>query len=134
MMTYTDLIKLDTYEERLNYLLLDAKPSELTFGVLRHLNQKFYRSTAWRRIRDEIIARDFGFDLGIPGRLIFGKVLVHHINPIQPKDLYYNVEFALDPENLITVSDETHRAIHFGSEPASVYSITERRKGDTKLW
>lgn len=133
MMTYSELIKLETFEDRLAYLSLDALPSEVTFANMRWLNQKFYTSKAWRRVRDLVITRDHGWDLAVPGRPIFGKVLVHHINPLRPKDLYLRHECILDPENLITVSNQTHLAIHFGSETKEPV-ITERFKGDTKLW
>lgn len=133
MLTYTDLITFPTFEERLEYLEVEGIPSELTFDELRFLNQTFYRSKRWKLIRQAVIARDLGYDLAIPGREIFGKVIVHHMNPLVPKDLYLNSEKALDPEFLITVSHDTHQAIHFGSAP--VYDIiVERSPGDTKLW
>lgn len=131
MLTYSDLVTFDTFEDRLEFLKVPDIPAELTFGVLRHMNQKFYASRPWKMVRDHVIARDMGFDLGIPGMEIFGKVLVHHMNPLRVKDLYGPM--SLDPEFLITVSDQTHRAIHFGSTPREVI-VTERRPGDTKLW
>lgn len=133
MLTYSDLILLKTFEERLDYLRVDGLPSEITFGPLRKLNQRFYNSPAWKRVRDEVISRDLGFDLGVPGYDIFGKVLVHHMNPLRPKDLVYNTSYALDPEFLITVSNDTHLSIHFGYEVDPPMEI-ERFKGDTKLW
>lgn len=132
MLTYSNLIKFPTFEERLEYLKTDGIPSELTFDQLRFLNQKFYNSRLWRRVRQAVIARDLGFDLGVAGRDIFGKVMVHHMNPLQPKDLYLSTPNALNPEFLITVSDETHRAIHFGYDIQEIPK--ERFCGDTKLW
>jgi len=132
MQTYTDLILIPTFEGRLAFLRTDELPSELTFDKLRYINQKFYTSRAWRIARRNVIARDLGFDLGIPGREIFGKVIVHHMNPLRPKDLYLGSEMTLDPEFLITVSHHTHGAIHFGSEPQEL--VVERFLGDTKLW
>lgn len=132
MLTYSDIILIPSFEERLEFLRTDQTPSEITFDQLRYLNQKFYNSNSWKRIRRSVIARDLGFDLAVPGREIFGRVLVHHMNPLTPKDLLYHSENALDPEFLITVSEETHRAIHFGSEISE--SDIERKPGDTKLW
>jgi hypothetical protein len=132
MLTYTDLILISTFEERLDFLRTDGLPSELTFSELRYLNQLFYNSRSWKSVRGSVIARDLGFDLAIPGREIFGRVLVHHMNPVTPKDIYFHAEEALDPEFLITVSHDTHQAIHFGlikPEP-----VIDRFSGDTKLW
>jgi hypothetical protein len=132
MLTYTDLIMLPTFEERLDFLRTDGKPSELTFAELRYLNQRFYNSRRWKDVRRLVIARDMGYDLGIPGREIMGKVLVHHMNPLLPKDIYLYSERALDPEFLITTSHDTHQAIHFGYDKPEVF--IERHPGDTKLW
>jgi len=132
MLTYTDLVLYSTFEERLEYLETDGKPSELTFDELRYLNQKFYNSRGWKRVRALVIARDLGFDLGIPGREILGKVLVHHMNPLIPKDIYLQSEKALSPEFLITVSHDTHQAIHFGYVKWDL--MEERVEGDTNLW
>lgn len=131
MRTYTDLITFPTFEERVAFLRTDGKPSELTFDALRFLNQTFYNSRTWKRVRSSVITRDLGFDLAIPGREIFGRVLVHHMNPLIPKDIYLQSERALDPEFLVTVSQETHQAIHFGYLKAN---IIDRFSGDTKLW
>lgn len=132
MLTYSDVIRIPTFEERLEFLQVNGKPSELTFDELRDINQKFYNSRQWKFVRESVIARDLGFDLAVPGREIFGKVLVHHMNPLRPKDLYLYTNLALDPEFLITVSHSTHQAIHFGSQPEE--PIVERVSGDTKLW
>lgn len=132
MLTYTELQELETYEDRLEYLRTNGLSSELTFDKLRVLNQRFYNSPEWKRVRRFVIARDLGYDLGVPGREINGRVMVHHMNPLLPKDLLVNVELALDPEFLITVSHDTHQAIHFGVEPLE--PMSDRRPGDTKLW
>lgn len=132
MRTYSELIKLLTYEERLAYLRTDVLPSELTFDKLRYLNQRFYNSRGWKLTRNFVITRDLGFDIAVPGREIFGKAIVHHMNPLVPKDLYLGHEKLLDPEGLITVSHYTHEAIHFGFERPDPF--IERESGDTKLW
>ena len=132
MLTHSDLILIPTFEERVAYLRTDIPPSEMTFASLRSVNQQFYSSALWRRIRRMVIARDLGFDLAIPGREIFGRVLVHHMNPLKPKDILLHSRNALDPELLITVSHDTHLAIHFGFVKPEVPA--ERFSGDTKLW
>jgi len=136
MLTYTDLISIPTFEERLEFLRTDGKPSELTFDELRFLNQSFYNSRRWKLVRASVVARDLGFDLAIPGREIFGRVIVHHMNPLIPKDIYLNSEKALDSEFLVTVSHDTHQAIHFGPPKGAITFdiIEERFLGDTNLW
>ena len=132
MRTYSDLILLRTFEKRLEYLRTYGLPSEITFDKLRYLNQRFYASRAWKRVRAEVIARDLVHDLAVPGRSISGRVIVHHMNPLRKEDLYYSSDVALDPELLVTVSHDTHQAIHFGSEPRPV--LVDRFEGDTRLW
>lgn len=132
MITYYDVLAFPTFEQRLNFLRTDSLPSEVTFDQLRDLNQRFYNSPEWKRIRRLVIARDLGFDLAVPGREIHGKVIVHHINPLIPKDLYLLLPRATDPDLLITVSSSTHKAIHFGAQTPEQF--IERRPGDTKLW
>jgi len=132
MIQYSDLILLLTFEDRLDFLRTESLPSEITFDQLRLLNQSFYNSRAWKIVRRSVIARDLGFDLGIPGREIIGRVLVHHMNPLTPKDLLYHSEDALDPDFLITTSYQTHQAIHFGSKPLEI--VSDRKLGDTTLW
>lgn len=133
MLTYTDLILLPTFEERLEFLRVDGLPSELTFAELRFLNQTFYNSRSWKNVREAVIARDLGYDLGIPGREIVGRVMVHHMNPLLPKDIYFSSSKALDPEFLISTSHATHQRIHFGRVKPEFIDI-EREPGDTKLW
>jgi hypothetical protein len=132
MLRYSDLIQIPSFEGRLEFLRTDGLPSEITFDQLRELNQSFYNSRSWKNVREYIIARDLGYDLGIPGREIIGRVLVHHMNPLTPKDLLYHSENALDPSYLITTSYQTHQAIHFGSKPLEI--VSDRKSGDTTLW
>lgn len=107
---------------------------EATFGFDRWVNQQFYRSREWKHIRDHVIVRDNGCDLGFPGHEIYGKVFVHHMNPMTVEDLTDGEESVIDPDVLITVSHKTHNAIHYGDENLLPKPIVERRPGDTKLW
>lgn len=132
--TITDVYRFYSFEERYEYLRLDGMVGTATFGFDRYLNQRFYKSSAWRKVRDEVIVRDNGCDLGIPGREIYSGLLVHHINPISPEDLEDFNPDILDPEYLICVTHTTHNAIHFGSKNQLVTIPQERRPGDTKLW
>lgn len=132
--TYSELLLRRTFYSRLTYLKLHGTPTEETFGGLRHLNQSFYTSREWRRLRDEVVTRDDGLDLGLPGYPIFGKVFVHHMNPVTPNTLRVNPERALDPEYLISVSQDTHLAIHFGMLSSLATTPTTRSRGDTTLW
>jgi hypothetical protein len=133
-LTYSELCEIESFEERLAYLKLDARPGEMTFGPLRDINQKFYNSRLWKQVRQAIIARDLGYDLAYPGREIIGRALVHHINPLEPKDIYHNRPNVIDPENLITVSNPTHLSIHFGAELQKSPTLVHRTPGDTQLW
>lgn len=130
--SYKDLIKLEFFDDRLELLRTGGIPSEVTFGELRLVNQRFYNSKIWKETRRAIIARDLGYDLGVPGYPIYGKAIVHHIIPITPKDLFLGRECVLNHLNLITVSHKTHQAIHYGSDPG--HNFVERKPGDTKLW
>ena len=130
---YSELVRLRTFEERFNYLRLNSKLGIETFGFDRYLNQSFYTSREWKRVRNEVIVRDSSCDLAIPERELFGLVHVHHMNPITIDDIDRGSEFLLSPEFLITVSSRTHNAIHFGKAAPQEIPI-ERRKGDTKLW
>ena len=111
--TYSELIALPTFEERFKYLQLKGSVGKETFGFDRYLNQNFYRSAEWKRVRDKVIIRDNGCDLGIEDRLIYGNVLIHHMNPINDKDIYNLTDILLNPEYLICVSHNTHNAIHY---------------------
>lgn len=133
--TYSELITIPSFEERFRYLKLDGKVGEDTFGFDRYLNQAFYqRDKEWRSIRDFVIIRDNGCDLGIDGREIFGKVIIHHINPITKDDILLRTKRLLDPENLISTIDSTHKAIHYGDENLLMKNPIERRKNDTCPW
>ena len=133
--TYSELSKFKTFEERFNYLRLDGKVGKDTFGFDRIFNQKFYKSLEWKRIRDSVILRDNGCDLGIEGHEIYGqRIIIHHLNPILLKDIEEKSVYLLDPEYLITTIHSTHNAIHYGNESLIVSSPIERRKNDTCPW
>lgn len=132
--TYSELMTLPTFEERYRYLRLKGSVGEDTFGFDRYLNQKFYRSAEWKRIRDQVIVRDFGCDLGIEDREIRGKILIHHMNPITEKDIRYLTDILLDPEYLICVSHSTHNAIHYGDEDLLMKGPIIRTQHDTCPW
>lgn len=135
MRTYSELVKLTSFDERFRYLKLNGSPGEATFGYDRYLNQQFYTSPLWKRIRREVILRDMGYDLGIKDREIVGKILVHHLNPITVDDIVNQTDRLLDPENLISVSKRTHDAIHFGDESIlEVDRLVVRKPGDTCPW
>ena len=131
---YSELVLLPTFEGRFQYLHLDGVVGQETFGFDRYMNQYFYRSKEWRRVRDIVIARDAGCDLGIPGREIFGRVLIHHMNPIRPDDIRNRSDILLDPEYLITTVHETHQAIHYGDESLLITAPIERARNDTCPW
>lgn len=132
--TYSELILLLTFEERFRYLQLNGSVGKETFGFDRYLNQNFYRSAEWKRVRDKVIIRDNGCDLGIEDRLIYGNVLIHHMNPINDKDIYNLTDILLNPEYLICVSHNTHNAIHYGNEELLVKAPIVRTKNDTCPW
>jgi len=123
-----------TFEERYDYLQLRATVGESTFGFDRWINQQFYRSVEWKRVRDIVIVRDDGCDLGIDGYQIFDKVIIHHMNPMRLEDLDDGDPDILDPEYLITVTHNTHNAIHYGDASMLPQPMVERRPGDTSLW
>lgn len=133
--TYTELIKLATFQERYSYLRLKGLVGTETFGFDRYVNQVFYTSIEWRSIRDEIIVRDNGCDLGIEGYEIRGKkIFIHHMNPIVVTDILDRSELLLDPRYLITTTFETHNAIHYGDERLIAKTPIERRANDTIPW
>lgn len=132
--TYSDLIKLTTFEKRYEYLRLGGKVGEDTFGFDRYLNQIFYKDPEWLSIRDKIIIRDNGCDLGIPDREINGKILVHHMNPITKEDILSKSKYLLDPEFLICTTKNTHDAIHYGNSSILITKPIERTKNDTCPW
>ena len=132
--TYKELSMLVTFEERFQYLRLDGKVGQDTFGFDRIMNQRFYRSPEWKRIRDRVIIRDNGCDLGVPDRIIYGRVLIHHMNPITREDILRRRDSVLNLEYLITVSFGTHNAIHYGDESLLPMELIERRPNDTCPW
>ena len=132
--TYSELITLSTFEERYKYLQLSGFVGEETFGFDRYLNQNFYRSQEWKRIRDQVIIRDNGCDLGIEGREIFGKIIIHHMNPISIKDIQNVSDYLLNPDYLICTTHITHNAIHYGDENLLMRDPIERSVNDTCPW
>lgn len=135
MKTYSELVKLQTFEDRFRYLKLGGSVGEETFGVKRWLNQVFYKTDDWKIFRRDIIVRDEGCDLGIKDRSYNYGLLVHHIEPITVEDIVSrNVDKLLNPENAITTIDKTHRAIHYGDESILHLGIVERKPNDTIPW
>ena len=132
--TYSELITLPTFKERYEYLRLGGRVGEDTFGFDRYLNQAFYKSEEWRSIRDHVITRDNGCDLGMEGHEIFGRILIHHMNPIRKEDIINRSDILLNPEYLICTIKNTHDAIHYGDESLLVIAPVERRKNDTCPW
>ena len=132
--TYSELITIPTFEERFEYLKLDGRVGAETFGFDRYLNQAFYKSDEWLSIRDYIITRDNGCDLGVEGYEIYGRILIHHMNPITKEDILQRSKFLLDPEYLITTVKRTHDAIHYGNNSIIFEAPIERRKNDTCPW
>lgn len=132
--SYSELIKIPTFEERFEYLSLEGRVGESTFGSRRYLNQILYKSPEWLSLRDKIIIRDNGCDLGIPGREIRGKVLVHHIDPITIDDVLDRNPKVFDEDNLITISHMTHEAVHYGNEDLLMKDPIIRTSNDTCPW
>ena len=132
--SYTELRRLYTIEERYDYLRLRGAVGAPTFAHERWMNQRFYRSVEWRRVRNEVIARDEGCDLGVEGFEIYDRPYIHHMNPMMSDDLKHGNLDILNPEYLITVSMRTHNAIHYGDESLLPQVPIVRRQGDTKLW
>lgn len=130
---YSEMVQLNSYEERLKYLQLYGTVGGETFGFDRYLNQQFYKSREWQAVRNEVIVRDNGCDLGIADRPISGKIYVHHMNPLGIEDIETDTEYLLNPDYLVAVSLDTHNAIHYGSQPKN-YDIVERKPNDTCPW
>lgn len=131
---YTELIQLPTFEERYNYLRLDGVVGQDTFGFDRYLNQKFYRSPEWKKVRRDVIIRDEGRDLAMKGYELQSNIYVHHMNPIAPKDIINVEDWILNPEFLVCVSKRTHDAIHFGDKSLLPELPMERTPNDTCPW
>lgn len=132
--TFLELIKLETFEERFRYLSLKGSVGRATFGFDRYLNQKFYSSREWKQIRSYVITRDEGMDLGVYGYEIHSDILIHHMNPLRPEDIFNKSDIILDPMYLITTSHRTHNAIHFGDASLLPKPFVPRQPGDTLLW
>lgn len=132
--TYSDLSLIQSFEDRFRYLLLNGTVGQQTFGFDRVLNQHFYKSKEWKYIRDFVIIRDNGCDLGVDGYGINGVILIHHMNPLTQEDIIKQTDFLLNPEYLISTSHNTHNAIHYSDENLLISTPTERKKGDTRLW
>ena len=135
MRTYDELIKLDSFKDRFLYLSLGGKVGDETFGFERYLNQQFYHSSEWMDVRNYVIVRDNGCDLAMPDREIMGRIYIHHMNPVLPKDIIlHNEELLLNPDYLVCTSKRTHDAIHYGDINSLFIEFVERKPGDTKLW
>ncbi len=132
--TYSELIRLPTFQERYKYLKLDGIVGKETFGFDRYLNQIFYRSQLWKQVRDQVIIRDNGCDLAVQGHDIYDRILIHHMNPITADDIKNKSTLLLNPEYLITVTHQTHNAIHYGDEGMLLTLPKERSKNDTCPW
>lgn len=123
-----------TFEDRYDYLKLRSSVGTSTFGFDRWMNQQFYRSMQWKQVRDVVIARDLGLDLGMGGYEIYDKVIIHHMNPMTSDSIDEADPDILNPDYLVTTSHNTHNAIHFGDKRKLTTIFTERRSGDTRLW
>ena len=131
---YSELITLRTFKERFEYLKLDGIVGEETFGFDRYMNQIFYKSKEWASVRREVIIRDNGCDLGVDGNEIHGKILIHHMNPINLSDIVHKTDELLNPDYLITTVLSTHNAIHYGDASLLPALPVERRANDTCPW
>lgn len=134
MKSYRELCRLDTFDERFEYLKLGGGVGHATFGFDRYINQEFYTSKEWKDVRRHVILRDGSCDLGISGYDIHSGLLIHHMNPMTPDDIIHGEAWILDPEFLITTTHHTHNAIHYGSEQSTPKVVLERSPNDTKLW
>lgn len=132
--TYSELIRLETFAERYEYLKLKSVVGRSTFGFDRFLNQQFYTSRQWKQVRSSVITRDLGNDLAVEGNEIFEKAIIHHMNPMTPEQIEEGSADILDPEFLITTTHQTHNAIHYGDDSKLRQPLQERRPGDTRLW
>lgn len=132
--TYSELSRLLTFRERYEYLRLQGLVGEETFGFDRYINQILYHSKDWRRVRDKVIIRDEGCDLGIPGRDINDRIIIHHMNPISIEDIRRRSDYLLNPNFLVATSHNTHLAIHYGDEDLLVQDEIVRFKNDTCPW
>ncbi len=132
--SYSDLSQFRTFDERFEYLKLSGGVGRSTFGFDRYLNQTFYRSIEWKNVREYVIVRDNGCDLGVSGYEIHSEILIHHMNPMTVEDIIHNNDWMLNPEYLITTTHNTHNSIHFGGKNLYPKVVIERSPRDTKLW
>lgn len=132
--SYSELRRLYTFEERYHYLALRGEVGRSTFGFDRYINQQFYTSNEWRQVRNHVIARDEGCDLGVKDYEIHGRLVIHHMNPMTPDHIVQGDDSILDPEFLITTCHRTHNTIHYGDERQLPRQFVPRKPGDTKLW
>jgi hypothetical protein len=131
---YAELIQLESFDDRFEYLKLGGEVGAYTFGFDRHVNQMFYKSQEWQLVRNHVIYRDNGCDLGVEGYEIHTELLIHHVNPLGVEDILNNEDWILNPEFLITTTKDTHNAIHYGGKPLYPKVVAERSPNDTKLW
>lgn len=137
MLSYSELITIPSFEDRVKYLKTNSKIGDPTFDFDRWINQHFYLSQEWKQLRPKIIVRDLGHDLAMPGfeYEIFDTILVHHINPLTKEQIIRgDIDAMFNPQNLVTVSKNTHNMIHYGRATRDKYVLTERRPNDTTLW
>lgn len=132
--SYRELCRYQTFEDRYEYLRLYGTVAHETFGFDRYINQDFYSSREWKAVRQQVVIRDNGCDLGVPGYEINGTVLIHHINPMASDDIIHGADWILDPEFLITTTPNTHNAIHYGDATMLPKPFVPRQRGDTRLW
>jgi hypothetical protein len=132
--TFSELQRIETFEDRFRYLALHGGVGDTTFGFDRFLNQLFYTSRQWRQMRQHVIARDEACDLAVEGYEIHSRLVIHHMNPMTPDDIIHDDSRILDPEFLITTTHRTHNAIHYGDERLLARPFVPRRRGDTQLW
>lgn len=132
--TYSELSKLETFEDRFNYLKVEGSVGIDTFGFDRYLNQALYRTSKWKKVRDQVIIRDRGCDLGVADHEIYKGIIIHHMNPITKRDILNEDPNVYDPEFLICTCLNTHNAIHFSNESILLREPIERKKGDTCPW
>lgn len=132
--TFSELVQISDFLERFNYLALRGQVGDSTFGFDRWMNQRFYRSHEWRVLRQEVIARDLGCDLAMPGFEIHDRIIIHHMNPMSVVDIKHSNEDILNPEFLISTTHRTHNVIHYGDVGLLPRNYIPRSAGDTKLW
>ena len=132
--SYSELRRIDSFEERFEYLKLGGEVGKATFGYDRYINQQFYTSHQWRRVRHVVISRDLGCDLGVEGFEIFDRIYIHHMRPMEAQDIWEGRSDILNPEFLISTTHRTHNAIHYGDASLLPTPLVERRPGDTRLW